>query len=193
MAVPPLLLILGRGGAQKFKRSFELGIFKNGLFLSYILLSLALSVYLPFVIVAVPAIAGSSELLGEYRLLSYALPSTLSLIGGAVYDRYKAVLPILLLLGFMLTAFISLANPGLQAMLGELVPKKELGIALGTAAFAAGLGTSLNIYLLGYVISAYGILSALVYTAMNILAGACAAGYIIGRIPGVERSAWMLR
>ena len=195
MAALPLLLISGRGGAQKFKRSFELGIFKNGLFLSYLLLSLALSVYLPFVIVAVPAIAGSSELLGEYRLLSYALPSTLSLIGGVVYDRYKAVLPILLLppalsalliernlllLGFMLTAFISLASPGLQAMLGELVPKKELGIALGTAAFAAGLGTSLNIYLLGHVISAYGIFSALVYTAMNILAGACAAGYIIG-------------
>ncbi len=67
------------------------------------------------------------------------------------------------------------------------------GAAFLLSLMAAGLGTSLNIYLLGYVISAYGILSALVYTAIYILAGACAAGYIIGRIPGVERSAWMLR
>ncbi len=194
ISIMPLFFLLGKGRDFKNFQKLSLGVLKNKLFLFYIVASFALSVYLPFVIVVAPYIAGNEEILGEYRLLSYAIPSTLSLVGGILYDRYRGLLPLLLLpsvfstifieknllfMGFLLTASVSLATPGIQAMLGEIIPKKDLGVALGIASFVAGVGTSFNIYFLGYLISIFGLISALAYTSANLLACAVIIGYII--------------
>ena len=113
-------------------------------------------------------LAIGKDVVGEYRLLSYAIPSTFSLLGGVLYDRFSViVIPISALLaliaflnfphniiawGFILTASFSILFPGFQAFLDRIVSEDKIPIALGFVGLISGLGVSLNIAVIGVLL-----------------------------------------
>ena len=132
----------------------------------YSAIAFCYSVNLPIVIAYIPAIG--KDIVGEYRLLSYAIPSTFSLLGGSLYDKFGViVVPISALLaliaflnlphniiawGFILTASFSILFPGFQAFLGRIVSEDKIPIALGFVGLISGIGVSLNIAIIGVLL-----------------------------------------
>ncbi len=167
LSILPLLPLHGRGISGK-EGSLNIHLIKNILnkkLITYTITAFCFSVNLPIVIAYIPAICKN---VGEYRLISYAIPSTLSLFGGALYDRFglslvpiSAILALIAFLnlprnpivwGFILTASFSILSPGFKAFLGKIVDKDKIPIALGFVSLIAGMGVSLNIMVIGALI-----------------------------------------
>lgn len=168
LSILPLLPLYGTSGTKK-EGILTLSSIKNCLSRKLILYSITafcFSVNLPIVIAYIPAIG--KNVVGEYRLLSYAIPSTFSLLGGALYDRFGViVIPIsallalvaflnlphnILIWGFVLTASFSILLPGFQAFLGRIVSEDKIPIALGFVGLISGVGVSLNIAVIGVLL-----------------------------------------
>lgn len=125
------------------------------------------SVNLPILIAYIPAIG--KDIVGEYRLVAYAIPSIFSLLGGALYDRFgMIVIPMSALLaliaflnlpfniitwGFILTASFSILFPGFQAFIGKIISEDKIPIALGFVGLIAGIGVSVNIAVIGALLN----------------------------------------
>ncbi len=196
-SILPLIFLKNKGRDMKNRHGITFHILSEKKLLLYSLAAYSLSVYLPFIIIVIPYISSSEKILGEYRLISYSLPGMLSLLGGIIYDKYKKIIPVfliiatlsimlinynLLFLGFILTSSISLASPGIQALLGEIVPKKYLGATLGFIGFLSGIGVSLNIYIFAYILSNLNLIHALVYAALNLFLASILISYILRKI-----------
>jgi len=162
LSILPLLPLHGVGAKGDV---LTLSSIKNCLSRKLILYAFAafcFSVNLPIVIAYIPAICKN---VGEYRLLSYAIPSMLSPLGGTLYDRFGViVIPLSALLaliaflnlphnvivwGFVLTASFSIMFPGFQAFMGKIVSEDRIPIALGFVGLISGVGVSLNIAVIG--------------------------------------------
>ena len=166
LSILPLLPLYRVADGTKKEEILTLSSIKNCLNKKLVLYAFAafcFSVNLPIVISYIPAIG--RDIVGEYRLISYAIPSMFSLLGGTLYDKFGViVVPISALLaltaflnlqhnvlvwGFILTASFSILFPGFQAFLGRIVSEDEIPIALGFVGLIAGVGVSLNIAVIG--------------------------------------------
>ncbi len=133
------------------------------IFIIYLVISFCYSSSYSILISYIPLLAPT--LIGEYRFLSYAIPSTLSTLGGLLYDRFgPIVFPPLSLItlisfanlekdfiiwGFFFNLSISLLFPGFQAHLGKIIKSSEIIAALGIAGFVSGFSLPLNSLLIG--------------------------------------------
>lgn len=177
----PLIPLRGRWRGEK--QPFAIPLSKG--FVLYTAASFCFSVSLPILIAFIPLLAGSGEVVGEYRLVSYAIPSTLSPIGGFLYDKLGAiVIPAFSLLalvaflnlstnliawGVVLTLSFSMLFPGFQALLGKIVAEDQVAMALGFVGLVSGVGVSVNIALIGILSSNLAMLNQ--YLAFLILLG----------------------
>ncbi len=190
LSILPLLPLYGTSGAKK-EEILTLSSIKNCLNRKLVLYSVTafcFSVNLPILIAYIPAIG--KDIVGEYRLLSYAIPSMFSLLGGFLYDRFGVVvIPISALLaliaflnlphniitwGFILTASFSILFPGFQAFLGRIVGEDKIPIALGFVGLIAGVGVSLNIAVIGVLLSL-----AWLYLASLMVLGIVLSAYLL--------------
>jgi len=164
LSTVPLLPLHGKGRSEC--RGNLILMVKNILnkrLITYTITAFCFSVNLPIVIAYIPTVCGS--IVGEYRLVSYAIPSMFSLLGGTLYDRFglyivpiSAILALIAFLnlpynpifwGFILTATFSILSPGFQAFLGNIVDKDKVPVALGFVGLVAGIGVSLDIAIIG--------------------------------------------
>ena len=190
LSILPLLPLHGTSGTKK-EEILTFSLIRDCLNRKLVLYSITafcFSVNLPIVIAYIPTIG--KDIVGEYRLLSYAIPSTFSLLGGSLYDRFgRAVIPTSALLalvaflnlphniiawGFILTASFSILFPGFQAFLGRIVSEDKIPAALGLIGLISGVGVSLNIAVIGVMLD----LAWLYLTSLTVL--------------GIVLSTWLL-
>jgi hypothetical protein len=192
LSIVPLVLLYRVAQEESYEKSYEklslssIKIDKN--FAIYGVIAFCFAVHLAIVIAYIPVIG--KEVVGEYRLFAYAIPSVLSLFGGLLYDRVGAVvIPIFSFLGlisflnlqsniiawgFILTASFSVLSPGFQALMGRIVSKERIAVALGFVGFLSGIGVSLNIAVIGNLLA-----QAKVYLAVLIALGCFLSLYLV--------------
>jgi len=76
--------------------------------------------------------------------------------------------------GFILTASFSILFPGFQAFLGKIVGEDRIPIALGFVGLISGVGVSLNIAVIGMLLS-----SAWIYLTSLIALGTVLSVYLL--------------
>jgi len=190
LSILPLFPLYRRGktGKKEILTFLSIKDCLNWKLILYSVTAFCFSVNLPIIIAYIPIIG--KDIVGEYRLLSYAIPSTLSLLGGVLYDRFGAiVIPISALLaliaflnlphnviawGFVLTASFSILFPGFQAFLGRIVNEDKISIALGFVGLISGIGVSLNIAVIGALLNL-----ARLYLASLMVLGVILSVYLI--------------
>ncbi len=143
---------------KEFSDSLRLRIVKL-----LIILAFSNSYVLPLIVMYSPLISRSGIELAYIRLLSYALPGLVSLVGGFLYDifREKVLLSILIIVVLvqlvnvnpviilgLIVLIQNMFGPSLNAHIGRIVPRDLLDKVLPVLGLIGTLAVSFNMYMI---------------------------------------------